>query len=137
VETRVSAPSCGEPSAAARIVVDDPTRTVVNLPRRAGPGRLVLADVDYPGWTAEVDGRSVPIAAANVAFRSVAVPAGARRVEFRYRPASVRAGLWISGLAWALVAALAVLALRGGRRAGGRITPARRGRRASTTAARG
>jgi hypothetical protein len=74
------------------------------------PGRrlLVLTDTWFPGWTATVDGRDVPILRANVAFRAVPVPAGRHLVAFEYRPASVRTGAWISGIAFA-AATLAVL----------------------------
>jgi len=54
---------------------------------------LVVADTDYPGWEATIDGKPVPIYRANVAFRAVEVPAGPHRVEFRFRPSSARHGL--------------------------------------------
>ena len=74
------------------------------------PGRrlLVLTDAWFPGWTATIDGRDVPVLRADVAFRAVSVPAGRHLVAFEYRPASVRTGAWISGIALA-VATLAVL----------------------------
>ncbi len=56
------------------------------------PAVLVLADTDYPGWEATIDGVATPILRANLAFRAVEVPAGTHRVEFRYRPAAARQG---------------------------------------------
>jgi len=56
------------------------------------PSVLVVADTDYPGWEATVDGVVTPILRANVAFRAIEVPAGSHRVEFRYRPAAKRQG---------------------------------------------
>jgi hypothetical protein len=62
------------------------------------PGRrfLVLTDAYYPGWRATLDGADVPLLRADYAFRAVAVPPGRHRVEFRYRPASVRYGAILS-----------------------------------------
>ena len=59
---------------------------------------LFLADTYDPGWEAEVDGKATPILRANLAFRAVAVPAGAHQVVFRFRPPSARHGLLLSGL---------------------------------------
>jgi hypothetical protein len=70
------------------------------------PGRLVLNDTWYPGWKADVDGRSVPIEHANVAFRAVRVPAGHHTVTFGYQPASARVGAGLTLLAAAIIAAL-------------------------------
>jgi Bacterial membrane protein YfhO len=109
------ATDCATPARPARIVRDDPTRVDVDVAGSA-PGRLVLLDTFYPGWKAEVDGRSAPIAAANVAFRSVALPAGARRVSFSYEPASVPAGLAISVVAWLVIFGLGLGALVARRR---------------------
>ena len=62
------------------------------------PGRrlLVLTDAYYPGWHATLDDADVPLLRADYAFRAVAVPPGRHRVEFRYRPASVRYGAMLS-----------------------------------------
>lgn len=75
----------------------------------AEPAQLILADTYYPGWHAKVDGKSVDIHPANVAFRAVAVPPGTHTIEFDYKPLSVRIGALLSllGIA-AIVAALVV-----------------------------
>jgi hypothetical protein len=56
------------------------------------PALLVVADTDYPGWEAKVDGRSTPILRANVAFRAVELPAGTHRVTFGFHPTFARTG---------------------------------------------
>ena len=61
-----------------------------------GARLLVLTDVYYPGWIASVDGVEVPVRRANYAFRAVSVPPGRHVVTFRYRPASVRYGAYLS-----------------------------------------
>ncbi len=65
---------------------------------------LVLADSDYPGWRARVDGKAVPIVRAYGALRAVAVPAGEHVVEFTFEPLSWRIGLAVSTLSWVGVA---------------------------------
>ncbi len=63
------------------------------------PGLVVLGDVWYPGWRAEVDGVEAPILRANHAFRAVWLDAGRHSVTFSFRPASLRLGLWVSATA--------------------------------------
>ena len=65
------------------------------------PGHLVLLDSYYPGWLSYVDGKETPILRANYCFRAVEIPAGKRRVEFRYRPWSFYSGLAITLLSLA------------------------------------
>lgn len=93
----------------AEIVEDGDDRVVVNAAARQD-GYVVLNDMYYPGWRAEVDGRPAPILAANASFRAVRVPRGRHQVAFTYRPASVRVGLLITmaSLAGLGVAAAAI-----------------------------
>lgn len=60
------------------------------------PGFLLLLDTHFPGWKAYVDDRRARIYRADYNFRAVALPAGASRVVFEYRPASVAVGLSLS-----------------------------------------
>jgi hypothetical protein len=62
-------------------------------------GWLVVADTDYPGWSASVDGLIVPITRANLAFRVVEVPAGAQTVRFDYRPGWLLPGVLVTVVA--------------------------------------
>lgn len=50
------------------------------------PGVLVLHDLYYPGWTAQVDGGPVPVLRANILFRGVQLAAGHHIVTFRFEP---------------------------------------------------
>lgn len=63
---------------------DNGSSVVINV-QAESDSRLVLADSDYPGWTATIDGQPAVIQRANVAFRSVFVPAEAKVVQFDYR----------------------------------------------------
>jgi hypothetical protein len=103
------APPAGEPPPAtpARIMARTDTSVTIDADARR-PGRLVLLDTLYPGWKATVDGRDVPIEAANAAFRAVAVPAGRHEVRFEYRPVSVRNGAIVSLVALVALVAMSV-----------------------------
>jgi hypothetical protein len=64
------------------------TRVVLDV-RSACAGVLVLSDTFYPGWRATVNGRDARIVPANITMRAVAIPAGASRVVFNYKPRSL------------------------------------------------
>lgn len=67
------------------------------------PAILVLADMDYPGWNAYVDGKKTNITRANYLFRAIVVPAGDHTVEFRYESEVVRGSLWVSGISFGVI----------------------------------
>lgn len=95
------------PPIPAALTRDDPDCVVVALPAAASPNDrlLLLADTQFPGWTAQADNRPAPLLRANGVFRAVVVPPGARRVTFSYQPVSVRLGLYISLLTTCLLVA--------------------------------
>lgn len=65
--------------------------------KSTGAGWLVLADLYYPGWQAELNGTPTPIYPANVALRAVRLPhAGDYHLSMRYAPASVGWGVALS-----------------------------------------
>jgi hypothetical protein len=94
------------PAAALQITSDSPERIVIecNAPR---PGIVLLADSYAPGWSATLNAAPAPILQTNGLFRGVAVPEGAHRIEFHYRPLPFWMGLSIS------LATLAILILGG------------------------
>lgn len=67
----------------------------------ASPALLVLADLAYPGWRAEVDGAAVPVLTVDGVLRGVVVPSGDHVVTFRYRPTSVLVGMLVTIVALA------------------------------------
>lgn len=73
------------------------------------PVTLVRRELDFPGWSASIDGRDVPIRlAAGGLFERVRVPAGAHTVSFAYAPPGFTfsvIGLCLGAL-WLLVAHL-------------------------------
>ena len=95
--TAPSAAQAGSDLGTAVVRQYDDHRVTIET-QATGQRLLVLSDTHYPGWTATVDGVSAPILRANYAFRAVSVPAGAHRVDFRYRPRSFTYGLLLSAL---------------------------------------
>jgi hypothetical protein len=59
---------------------------------------LFLKDSYFPYWTAEVDGRPVPVVRALHHFKAVPVPAGRSRVRLRFTPPGIALGLGVSYL---------------------------------------
>lgn len=102
-------PEDADPSGTATITRELPEMVEVRTESNA-PAYLVLADTFDPGWSATVDGRTVPIRPAYVAFRAVYIPAGTHTVLFRYQPAGFKLGLAITGVG--LIVALALLIWR-------------------------
>jgi len=86
-------------------------------------GYLILSDVYYPGWRAEVDGAEVPIERANYLFRGVLVERGHHTVVFKYDPQSFQTGLKVTlaslGVIFATLILLGVAQLR--RRSSGMV----------------
>ncbi len=84
------------------LVTYEPEHVVVDV-SASQDGYLVLADADYPGWIATVDGQPVSIERANIMFRAVRVSTGQHRVEMRYEPQSFAIGMWITIGTWVLL----------------------------------
>ena len=101
-------PGVGHPPSAPQWEADTPTR--VSLRVNAGSQRhvLCLADQNYPGWRAALDGKPVRIRQEpnSPVGRYVEVPAGEHRVTFEYAPASFRVGLYLACLSVFLLTAL-------------------------------
>jgi hypothetical protein len=71
-----------------------------------GPGRLVLSEIAYTGWQAELDGEAVEITPAYEILRSVELANGEHEVIFRFRPWTVYLGAALSLLTIMVLAAL-------------------------------
>jgi hypothetical protein len=87
------------------IRTDTPTQVELDAEMK-GDGYVVLADTNYPGWQALVDGAPTAVYTANGMFRTVFVPSGAHRVRFEYVPKAL-----YRGLVTTLLTALAAVAL--------------------------
>ncbi len=74
----------------------DPDHVQIHVTTEA-PGLLVIADTFMPGWSATVDGHSVPIFRGNHAQRVVAIDlAGRHEIRLDYRPPGFRLGLAVT-----------------------------------------
>jgi hypothetical protein len=60
-----------------------------------GPALLVLTDIFYPGWRAEVNGKPSKIYKTNYTFRGVMVPGGKSNITFTYMPESFLIGIYL------------------------------------------
>jgi hypothetical protein len=63
-----------------------------------GPGRLVVSQQFYPGWSFWVDGRRRPLVVGEDIFPAVDVPAGEHAVRFVYRPWPALVGAGLTGM---------------------------------------
>ncbi len=95
----------------ARIARYEDERVVVEADAEAS-GLLVLTDVHFPGWKAEVDGEPADVERVDYLLRGVRIPAGSHRIELTYEPLSWRIGWIVSLLAIVAVAAVAVAGRR-------------------------
>ncbi|UCF78323.1 MAG: YfhO family protein [Candidatus Eiseniibacteriota bacterium] len=64
---------------------------------------LVLSDLYYPNWRVEIDGDPTTIYRTNFLFRGVSVPPGKHEVRFFYHSRSLRAGMFLSASASAVI----------------------------------
>jgi uncharacterized membrane protein YfhO len=85
-----------------------PQRVVLSPPRGR---RLLLTDSAYPGWRVFLDGKPAEWHVYERAFRTVDVPDGVRRVEWRYTPGTFRVGLFLTCIGFAMLAGLVGYAL--------------------------
>jgi uncharacterized membrane protein YfhO len=91
------------PEAELRLVTSSPERYEVDV-EASESGFLFLADANYPGWEARVDGEPTPVYSANALGKAVPVSAGSHRVELFFHSESFRLGLRLSVVASGLVA---------------------------------
>jgi hypothetical protein len=70
-----------------------PTQQYIRV-QTENAGWLVVSELDFPGWQAELDGNAVPIHRANGLFRAVCVPAGTHELSFIFKPWAMVAYVW-------------------------------------------
>lgn len=97
----------GPPAGVAPFLRYSPEEVIVEA-EALQEGYLVLGDAYDGEWQAEVDGERATIVKANFMQRAVALPTGAHRVRFFYRPLRLRAGAAVSAAALLLALFLPV-----------------------------
>jgi hypothetical protein len=88
-------PAAGEPPASFDILKAKSTeyRVDVTTPH---PVWFFIADANYPGWKATLDGKPTPLFSAQLLGKAVAVPEGKHRLEITFESTTFRFGLLIS-----------------------------------------
>jgi hypothetical protein len=95
------------PDAVARISSYEPSRLKIDT-EAEHPSFLVVSEIQYPGWTAQIDGMETPIYQTDYLLRGVALPAGKHTVVMEYTAPAFWKGVYVSGFTLVVVAALAV-----------------------------
>lgn len=80
-----------------QILQENPREIVLEVQMET-PGMVVLSDLWYAGWQAELNGIEVPIVRANHSLRGVEVPANKSTVVMRYNPPALTWGLRLSAV---------------------------------------
>lgn len=94
LETQLDGNSAGQPGQVTVRAYETDRMEVEILSE--GRALLVLSEMYYPGWIAEVNGVPAKIHKVDGALRGVVVPAGMSRVVLRYAPRSVALGATIT-----------------------------------------
>ena len=79
----------------------------------AAPLWLFLADANYPGWKAYLDGTEAPIYSAQVLGKAVAIPAGEHDLWIRFRSRSFE---WGASITFATIGAMGIVGVLVARR---------------------
>ena len=79
--------------------------------------RVLVADLDFPGWETTIDGKAVRAVGDNdLPFPVVDVPSGSHTIERRYVPRLVTVAGFVSGACWLLLVIVSVVWRRQSRR---------------------
>ncbi|CAN5656322.1 YfhO family protein [soil metagenome] len=105
-ESRTRAWLAADPGRTIAVETPEPGRVILETDFDNPGGRLVVAQVDYPGWQATADGRTLPIETYQGTLQAVTIPEGEQSIELRFQPRYWTiwlAAAIVSGLIWAAV----------------------------------
>ena len=76
------------------IGIERETMNTVELKLGAGAeADLIRTDTYFPGWTASIDGKQIPVERAEPFFSKLRIPAGAQNLTLRYTPIYLHLGI--------------------------------------------
>jgi len=112
--TSLAEPSCeADSEQSARLEVSQATSRHYQMAVTTDcPVWLFVADANYPGWQANVDGAAVALYSAQVLGKAVRIPSGEHRIQIDYMPRSFYIGLSITIGSLVLVFISLLLTLR-------------------------
>ncbi|GAA5166177.1 hypothetical protein GCM10023214_38400 [Amycolatopsis dongchuanensis] len=76
-----------------------PEQEAVTYRAQPGGGRILFARLNWPGYTATVDGAAVPVREDATGLIVLDVPPGEHRVDLSFREPGLRAAAWVFGAA--------------------------------------
>ena len=95
---------------AREIQVERETMNTLVLRLGAGPeAELIRTDTFYPGWSASVEGKQIPIERMEPFFSKLKIPAGARALTLHYTPTYLRLGIILSAISLLVTGVIAWL----------------------------
>jgi hypothetical protein len=105
------ASNVGKPDSAATSSVTHYGANAIEVQAKtASPALLVLSEIYYPaGWKAFVDGQETEIYKTNYILRSIIVPAGSHKIEFRFEPLAYERGYEITQAGWGIAAIILLI----------------------------
>lgn len=109
VEAAAAGEYPGSPGAAIAWRIDDPDHLELDT-NASDRAFLVVADTWFPGWSATLDGRAVPLHRIDHVLRGIVLPPGAHRVAMRYVPEGWALAVVVTRVAVPLGLLLAALA---------------------------
>ncbi|MEM7033528.1 MAG: YfhO family protein, partial [Chloroflexota bacterium] len=76
-----------------QVVIDSmtPTQLIFDV-QVSSSGVLVLSEIDYPGWQAQINGQSTPILRANSTLRAIPISSGNHQVVITFQSRSFQVG---------------------------------------------
>ncbi len=92
----------------ARLTAYDADRLTYDVSSAQG-GVLVFSDIYYPGWTATVDGKNVPVGRVNYILRAINIEPGDHTVVLSFHPKSVDVTEAIAYSAYAVLAIVVIV----------------------------